>query len=105
MTEPSAIQSEREQIRAIVQRERAAQGLYMREFGAALGVSHNAVAQWENGIASPADALVASWCESPEAWIRRLGAAIASTRAQSLMASISRANSTPATDKEPSHDA
>lgn len=52
---------------------RATHQLSLREFGAALGISHTQVKQIEDGHDLPTRRNMADWIASDEAWVRVLG--------------------------------
>jgi len=52
---------------------RDAQRMTMREFGAALGVSHNMVMLWEEGKNTPDRSRVAAWIADERDWVHMLG--------------------------------
>lgn len=52
---------------------RDAQHMTMREFGAALGVSHNMVMLWEEGKNTPDRSRVAAWIADERDWVHLLG--------------------------------
>lgn len=57
---------------ALVREWRTENALNLREAGELLGISHNAIAQFENGIAKPDRANVARWMTNEDKRVRRL---------------------------------
>lgn len=57
----------------IISAARAAQQMTLREFGAALSVSHNMVVLWEDGTNEPDRARIAAWITDEREWVHLLG--------------------------------
>lgn len=49
------------------------QSMALRDFGAALGVSHTMVAMWEAGESVPDRARIAEWIADERPWVQTLG--------------------------------
>ncbi len=50
--------------------------LSLRDFSSVLGISHNAVALWENGKAQPELERIIAWLGSDTEWIRNMAVAL-----------------------------
>lgn len=53
----------------VIKATRIAQGMNSRDFGAALGISHAAVIQFENGQTAPSGETLAKWFNSETDWV------------------------------------
>lgn len=67
---------------------RQAQNMTMRDFAAALGVSHNAVALWERGETEVSFERMVEWAGSQVEWIRQLGAQLNAVRSRRVLDAI-----------------
>lgn len=57
----------------IVRAARDEQRMTLREFGAALGVSHTMVATWEGGESEPDRKRISEWISDERSWVQMLG--------------------------------
>lgn len=57
----------------IISAARSEQRMTLREFGAALSVSHTIVGAWEAGTGEPDRARIAAWIADERAWVQVLG--------------------------------
>lgn len=62
----------------------------MRDFALELGVSHNAIAMWENGSAHPDEERVRAWLIDPRPWVKQLGLNLFMARHGETLANISK---------------
>jgi len=67
---------------------RTAQGMTLRDFGAALGVSHTIVANWENGVSAPERGRIAAWIADERQWVRLLGLQIFGAQYEALIQNV-----------------
>lgn len=63
----------------------------MRDFALELGVSHNAIAMWENGAAHPDEERVRAWLIDPRPWVKQLGFNLFMARHGDTLAAMSAA--------------
>jgi len=71
------------------------QSFTLREMGAALGVSHQAVAQWADGTMEPTEERLRSWLVDPRPWVKQLGFNLFMARHGDTLADISSALNAP----------
>ena len=57
----------------LIRAARDEQHMTLRDFGAALSVSHAMVALWESGENTPDRARIAAWITDERPWVRSLG--------------------------------
>lgn len=58
---------------SLIRAARESQKMTLRDFGAALGVSHTMVLAWETGASEPDRARVAAWIADEREWVQVLG--------------------------------
>lgn len=79
-------QTESDKLKQAFADTRAASRTSLREFAAALGVSHQAVGEWESGVSSPTYERIIEWLRDERPWVHQLGAAIANIKYAELLA-------------------
>lgn len=57
----------------LIRAARAEQQMTLRDFGAALSVSHTMVANWEDGTSEPDRSRIAAWIVDERPWVQTLG--------------------------------
>ena len=72
----------------IVSAARAAQHMTLREFGAALSVSHNMVVLWEDGTNEPDRSRIAAWITDEREWVHVLGLRLFSVQYRALIQNV-----------------
>lgn len=73
-------------IASVISETRSAQRMSLREFGTELGVSHNAIAQYEQGIAQPKDEHLTAWLQDSRDWVWRMALEIYQIKNAALIA-------------------
>lgn len=81
-------QSKKPGVPDLIREARQAQRLTFRAFAAELDVAHNAVSQWENGVAEPTRERVAAWLQDPRDWVRQLGLQVFALTYGPMIASV-----------------
>jgi len=59
--------------RDLIRAARDERRMTLREFGAALSVSHTMVNLWETGVSEPDSARIAAWISDDRPWVQVLG--------------------------------
>ena len=67
---------------------RQSQHMALREFGAAFGVSHTSVKQWEDGVASPSEDLLKTMLMDKRDWVSQLAEDIYVARYRATLAAL-----------------
>jgi len=67
---------------------RQSQHMALREFGSTLGVSHNSVKQWEDGVASPSEDLLKTMLMDKRDWVSQLAEDIYVARYRATLAAL-----------------
>lgn len=76
------------QAKELISASRLAQKMTLREFGAALGVSHAMVDLWEKGVSVPDRSRIASWIADERQWVRLLGLQIFGAQYRALIQNV-----------------
>lgn len=72
----------------LISAARRTQGMTLRDFGAALSVSHTMVANWESGISEPDRSRVAAWIVDDREWVMVLGLRMFGRQYRELIQSV-----------------
>ncbi len=76
------------QTNSLIRAARDEQHMTLRDFGAALSVSHTMVANWEDGTSEPDRARVAAWITDDRPWVRVLGLQIFGQQYRALIQNV-----------------
>lgn len=60
----------------------------LREFGAALSVSHTMVANWEAGVSEPDSARIAAWIVDERPWVQVMGLRLFASQYHALIRNV-----------------
>lgn len=69
----------------IISTTREEMGISLRDFAKPLGVSHQSIVQWEEGIATPDEKRLTEWMHSETYWVRELAIKIMAIRKWDVM--------------------
>lgn len=72
----------------LISAARTDQGMTLRDFGAALSVSHTMVANWEEGVSAPDRARIAAWITDEREWVHLLGLRLFGVQYRALIQNV-----------------
>lgn len=73
---------------SIIRAAREDQRMTLRDFGAALSVSHTMVATWEAGESTPDRTRIAAWIQDERPWVQSLGLRLFALQYRALIQNV-----------------
>lgn len=73
---------------SLIRAAREAQHMTLRDFGAALSVSHTMVVLWEAGTSEPDRARIAAWITDEREWVHLLGLRLFGVQYRALIQNV-----------------